>query len=193
MATSSDRKILNSILNPLLPLGECVYDDENVPEVEDETQEEKETTEIKEAKELEKEGIKAAESGELQKSIDIFTKSIEMAPKRASCYNNRAQALRLKGDVTGALEDLNNAINLSEGTGKAACQAFCQRGLIYQLQGKKVQASDDYRVASKLGSAFAKTMLVQMNPYAALCNQMLAEVMQKLQRRNTADENAPFQ
>lgn len=82
---------------------------------------------------------------------------------------------------------MNNAINLSEGIGKVACQAFSQRGLINQLQGKKQQALNDFQEAAKLGSAFAKTMLVQMNPYAALCNQMLAEVMQKLQQGDSTD------
>jgi len=116
----------------------------------------------------------------LSKSISIFTKSIEVAPRRASGYNNRAQAHRLKGNIEDALEDLNNAINLSEGKGAVAGYAFCQRGLIRQLKGKKDDAISDYQSAAKLGSEFAKTMLVQLNPYAALCNQMLSEVIQKL-------------
>lgn len=187
MATSADRRILNSILNPFLPLGEGVCEDENPSEIWEKPPEEAETAEVIKAKEFEQEGINAAENGELQKSIDMFSKSIEMAPKRASGFNNRAQALRLTGDIAGALEDLNNAINLSEGIGKVACQAFSQRGLINQLQGKKQQALNDFQEAAKLGSAFAKTMLVQMNPYAALCNQMLAEVMQKLQQGDSTD------
>jgi hypothetical protein len=35
---------------------------------------------------------------------------------------------------TDALVDLNNAINLSEGKGHVARQAFCQRGLIYLIK-----------------------------------------------------------
>ena len=35
----------------------------------------------------------------------------------------------------GALEDLNMAITLSNGTGSVACQAYTQRGLIYRLEG----------------------------------------------------------
>lgn len=40
----------------------------------------------------------------------------------------------------------------------------------------------DFEAAAKLGSEFAKAQLVQMNPYAALCNRMLRDVMGKLER-----------
>jgi tetratricopeptide (TPR) repeat protein len=53
------------------------------------------------AKSLEVEGVKAAESGDLDKAIGIFTRAINIAPKWASGYNNRAQAYRLKGDGAG--------------------------------------------------------------------------------------------
>lgn len=38
---------------------------------------------------------------------------------------------------TDALIDLNNAINLSEGKGYVARQAFCQRGLIYLIKTRE--------------------------------------------------------
>jgi tetratricopeptide (TPR) repeat protein len=47
---------------------------------------------------LEKEAIKASELGELNKALDLFGKAIELAHNKASCYNNRAQVFRLKGD-----------------------------------------------------------------------------------------------
>jgi tetratricopeptide (TPR) repeat protein len=53
------------------------------------------------AKILEVEGVKAAESGDFDKAIGIFTRAINIAPKWASGYNNRAQAYRLKGDTAG--------------------------------------------------------------------------------------------
>lgn len=79
------------------------------------------------------------------------------------------------------MTDLNNAVNLTRGIGRVACQALCQRGLIHHLEGRTNSALQDFHSAAKLGSNFAKTMLIQLNPYAALCNQMLAEVMRKLQ------------
>ena len=84
------------------------------------------------------------------------------------------------GDVTRALEDLNKAIELSRDHGAAAAQAYTQRGLIHRLNGEEDKAREDFTKAAALGSAFAKSMVVQMNPYAAMCNKMLAEAITKL-------------
>lgn len=81
---------------------------------------------------------------------------------------------------SGALEDLGMALQLSKGVGRVACQAFVQRGLIQRLQGHEQEAHRDFEQAARLGSAFARRQLVLMNPYAALCNQMLSEMIKKL-------------
>jgi tetratricopeptide (TPR) repeat protein len=62
---------------------------------------EDEITNAAAAKSLEVEGVKAAESGDLDTAIGLFTRAINIAPKWASGYNNRAQAYRLKGDTAG--------------------------------------------------------------------------------------------
>ena len=41
-------------------------------------------------------------------------------------------------------------------------------------------ALEDFKCAAHLGNDFAKQMLVALNPYAALCNQMLSKVMNQL-------------
>jgi hypothetical protein len=46
--------------------------------------------------------------------------------------------------------------------------------------GDEAGALEDFKAAAHLGNDFAKQMLVALNPYAALCNQMLGEVMAKL-------------
>ena len=51
-----------------------------------------------------------------------------LTPTRASCFNNRAQIHRFNSDISAALQDLNEAIQISNGRGRSACQAFCQRG-----------------------------------------------------------------
>ena len=84
------------------------------------------------------------------------------------------------GDISNALEDLNKAIELSRDKGAAAAQAYTQRGLIHRLNGAEEKALEDFSKAAELGSAFAKTMVVQLNPYAAMCNKMLAEAINKL-------------
>ena len=58
------------------------------------------TKEETEAAKLEISGIEEAEKGNLMKAIEIFDSAIKLAPKRAAGYNNRAQALQLKGDVS---------------------------------------------------------------------------------------------
>ena len=48
--------------------------------------------------------------------------------------------------------------------------------------GDGENALNDFKIAANLGSEFAKHMVVQLNPYAALCNQMLSEVIGKIRR-----------
>ncbi|XP_037075830.1 tetratricopeptide repeat protein 36-like [Pollicipes pollicipes] len=79
-----------------------------------------------------------------------------------------------------AMGDAERAVELSEARGLAGRQALCQRAQLHQLAGQQELALDDYRRAAQLGSQFAKTQLVALNPYAALCNRMLSEVMSKL-------------
>ncbi|KAJ8320004.1 hypothetical protein KUTeg_001591 [Tegillarca granosa] len=171
-----DKAILQTIFNPSLPYGDVIEEEQQL------SQEivEIETDEVKQVKHLELEGVQAAESGDMQTALEQFNKAIQILPSRASGYNNRAQALRLKGDVKGALEDLDNALNLSGGQGSVACQAYTQRGLIKRLEGDDEGAVADFKIAASLGGQFAKQQVIAMNPYAALCNQMLAEVITKL-------------
>lgn len=80
----------------------------------------------------------------------------------------------------GALEDLDRAISLSGGRGRTACQGLVQRGLLRRLAGQDAEAREDFEKAAELGSEFARQQAVALNPYAALCNKMLSEVINKL-------------
>ena len=84
-----------------------------------------------------------------------------------------------------ALSDLDTAIQLSGGHGKVAELAYTQRGLVRRLQGCDEGALEDFKAAAKLGGKFAGKQVVAMNPYAALCNQMLSEAFGKLRRGET--------
>lgn len=84
---------------------------------------------------------------------------------------------------------MNKAVELSHGKGRAACQAYCQRGLIHLRNNLPEQAKADFEAATKLGSQFAKAQLVQMNPYAALCNKMLKDVFTRLQTGENVHSN----
>merc|ERR1712106_1126842 len=182
MTTQSDREVLNSILNPNLPLGEGLFDpEERVPE-------DKSDEDDAKGKELESEAVKAAEAGDIKRALGIFDKVVSIAPDRPSSYNNRAQALRLAGRPDSALKDLDMAIKLSEGKGRSGSSALCQRGVLNRKKGRDDDAMTDFKAAAKEGSGFAKSMLVEMNPYAAMCNAMLKNVFTSMaEGKNTSE------
>ncbi|GFQ66016.1 tetratricopeptide repeat protein 36 homolog [Trichonephila clavata] len=98
MATKHDLAILNSVFNPLLPVGECPVEEIIDADLKDE---EELTESVIEAKRLEIEAVKKAETGNVDEAIEILNQSIQMAPRRPAGYNNRAQAYRLKGNISG--------------------------------------------------------------------------------------------
>ena len=51
---------------------------------------------------------------------------------------------------------LDTAIQLSGGRGRAAEQAYTQRGIIWVLRGEDERALEDFRRAAGLGSHFAQ-------------------------------------
>ena len=67
MTTQNDKDVLNSILNPNLPLGEGVFDPEETAEevVEEELSDER-------VKDLESEAVKTAEKGDIAKALELF-------------------------------------------------------------------------------------------------------------------------
>ncbi|CAO1404366.1 unnamed protein product [Diamesa tonsa] len=136
---------------------------------------------VLESKKFEIEGVKLAELGNYEEALNKFTKAIEIAPKRPSSYNNRAQTHRFLNNDDLAIADLNNAIELSGDAFKLTkCRAFCQRGTLSRKCGNNEAARDDFNESAKLGSKFARQQLVELNPYAQLCGQMMNEVIRKL-------------
>lgn len=79
-----------------------------------------------------------------------------------------------------ALADLEHALRLSNSGGRSGCKALCQRGLLRRKVKNVDGAKEDFSAAARLGSKFARNQLVELNPYAALCNQMLREAFDKL-------------
>ena len=54
-------------------------------------------------------------------------------------------------------------------------------GLLNRLEERPSAAMSDFKASAALGSEFAKSLLVQMNPYAAMCNKMLKSVFTALE------------
>uniref|UniRef100_T1HGJ9 Tetratricopeptide repeat protein 36 n=1 Tax=Rhodnius prolixus TaxID=13249 RepID=T1HGJ9_RHOPR len=150
--TLNDKAVLNCIFNPLLPVEDAIIDEEHEEILKDE---EVETEEVLKAKEIEFKGIQAAENGQIEDAIKLFTEALNIA-QRAAGYNNRAQAFRLLEKDEDALNDLNTALDISKEKGKSGCQALCQRGLLFRKKGQTDLAKSDFVKASNLGSKFAK-------------------------------------
>ncbi|NXW91358.1 TTC36 protein, partial [Alopecoenas beccarii] len=180
MATANDRAVLRAILNPDSLLGDVPAPDQDEEDTRGDEEEPFAPALLERVRDLELQGVSAAESGDVSAALERFGEAIRLLPERASGYNNRAQALRLRGDAAGALRDLDTAIRLSQGRGRAACQSFVQRGLIHRLQGREEDARRDWERAARLGSPFARRQLVLLNPYSALCNQMLGQMLGRL-------------
>lgn len=77
-----------------------------------------------------------------------------------------------------ALADLLKAIDLSgDSYNLTKCRALCQRGIIRRKLNDVSGARDDFNESAKLGSKFAHQQLIELNPYAQLCNQMVTKLL----------------
>lgn len=82
------------------------------------------------------------------------------------------------------MQDLNLSISKCEqnlsGFKKIASQAYTQRGVIKEFKEDEEGARSDFEKGAKLGNQLAAQECVKLNPYAKLCNSMLAEAMKHL-------------
>ncbi|XP_044759494.1 tetratricopeptide repeat protein 36 homolog [Coccinella septempunctata] len=171
--SSRDNAILNCVFNPNLPLEESLSEKKL-------RDEEEPNPSINEVKELEMRAIACSEEGNLEEALQLLNKAIGIVPDKASLYNNRCHVYQFQRKFQEALDDVTKAINLATGTKleKTLCQAHIQRGILHRRNGDMENAKIDFQVAANMGSIFAKNQIVEMNPYAALCNQMLRQVME---------------
>ena len=133
---------------------------------------------------LQSQAIAAADADDLPLALSLLTSALSHAPQYPPALNDRAQVLLLLHRPLDALTDLDSAISLLSPPHSPSPltlrQAHTQRGLIHRQQGREEEARADFAVAASLGSAIARQQLVAMNPYAAMCNAMLARAMQEL-------------
>uniref|UniRef100_A0A182IYQ6 Uncharacterized protein n=1 Tax=Anopheles atroparvus TaxID=41427 RepID=A0A182IYQ6_ANOAO len=172
-----DRQVLESILNPSQIGGEEYLLQEEETHLGDPQDAEQENdSRVKESQRVEIEAIALANSGKHTEALELLGKSIEIAPQRPAPWNNRAQVYCLLGKEH-ALQDIEEALKLSNRSGRTGCRALCQRGVLKRKNNDIDGARQDFELAAQLGSKFARTQLIELNPFAALCNQMLREVM----------------
>lgn len=140
------------------------------------------------SREFELKGIELANAGKIDDALENFNKALEICPLNASALNNRAQVMRLLDRIDEAKKDLDRAIELSDQDGNinanVAQQAYCQRAMIHFLRKNENQGRFDMERSAKLGNKFARSYMAKMNPYAALCNQMLQDMFKKYKQDN---------
>lgn len=51
---------------------------------------------------------------------------------------------------------------------------------IFSSPGDDESALEDFKHAASLGSEFAKAQVIALNPYAAMCNAMMKEMIHKV-------------
>lgn len=156
---TGDALVLESIFNPENPLSTLTENSEAQSDENNAPPENVNPGLIEEIRGLEAEAVRMAEGGNLPGALSVLDKAITRLPMDASLFNNRAQVHRLLGDNAAAFADLDQAIRLSGGKGKAARQAYTQRGLLHKLQSKNEEALNDFREAAQLGSAFAQAQV----------------------------------
>ncbi|KAI8436540.1 hypothetical protein MSG28_010071 [Choristoneura fumiferana] len=168
-----DKAVLRSIFDPTATIADVDVNGDTFAEEEDEATSDAE----KESVQLCAQGVRLANEGKLEEALESLGRGVEAAPARAPAYNDRAQLLRLMKRDDEAMADLDRALDLTQGRKtKARALALCQRGLLLRKRGSE-DARATFLEAAKLGCGFAKKQVVELNPYAALCNQMLSEVM----------------
>ncbi|KAI8041164.1 tetratricopeptide repeat protein 36 homolog [Drosophila gunungcola] len=173
-----DQQVLDSIFNPLELSS--INTQGSVPAENELKDVEPDNEAIRASRELELKAIDLSERGEIDKALDLFRQALDLAD-RASVLNNRAQTLRLAKRDEEALDDLNRALQLANDQQiRTKCHAHCQRGVLYRKLDNLDAARADFEAAAQLGSKFAREQLVEINPFAALCNQMLRQAFDQL-------------
>lgn len=148
------------------------------------------TLEISESKQIEIEAIKLAEGSlgdicSLNDALNLINKAISIEatlPETNVCsmLNNKAQILRLLKRNEEALECLNQVLDDESNksiTNNILKNASAQRGWIHFRSGNLEAALKDFQMASQLGCLESKRMSIKCNPYAAMCNQMMQELI----------------
>ena len=179
----SEEDVLEAIFNPEMPFGSATKE----PDMHGPADAKEDTEEEQQMREKERAAIKLAEEGRLEDALAAFTAIINEDPKRASGYNNRAQVYQMKGDKDLALKDLNTAIDECELSTRVAQQAYAQRGILKRLKDDTEGARKDLETAGHYGNAWARHEATKLNPYAALCNQMLKQAMDQLSGKSATE------
>jgi len=105
-------------------------------------------------------GFAAAQAGNYDKAIRLFTKAIESGELSredlSKTYYNRGDAWRKKGDYDKAIADLTKAIESGEFCREDLSKTYCNRGLTWYNKGNYDKAIADYSKALELDPKYTR-------------------------------------
>eukprot|EP00270_Netrium_digitus_P000145 TRINITY_DN10163_c0_g1_i1.p1 TRINITY_DN10163_c0_g1~~TRINITY_DN10163_c0_g1_i1.p1 ORF type:complete len:491 (-),score=96.34 TRINITY_DN10163_c0_g1_i1:178-1650(-) len=105
-----------------------------------------ETVNLQRAEELKKLANQAFQEHKFIKAVELYTEAVEVSPKNAVLWANRAFAHCKLEEYASAVEDATKAIEFDSGYVKG----FYRRGTAYLAMGKFKDALKDFRQASKI-------------------------------------------
>lgn len=98
--------------------------------------------------------VRMSQAGEQEASdlaLILYDHLVAKGQEVGLCFLSRAVLLQMRGDLDGALQDFNRAIELEP----RLSRAFNNRGMLYSALGQIDAARSDYETANALAPAFA--------------------------------------
>ena len=103
------------------------------------------------------EGCKLLADGNLEKSIQLFDKAIELNPRNAMAACKRAKARQLRGQTDLAIDDYTLALRLRSDS----AAVYCSRGAAFLAKGFFDMAIDDLTEAIRLAPNFQEAFYLR--------------------------------
>uniref|UniRef100_A0A183C2X6 TPR_REGION domain-containing protein n=1 Tax=Globodera pallida TaxID=36090 RepID=A0A183C2X6_GLOPA len=178
MSSKRDKNVVNLILNPTLPFGIEQREEANECKSDDEEKCSK-LPNYRQSEALSLEGVNLAEKGNFENAMEKFDEAIKVRVflKNLGLHLNKIGLSR----KCVALQQQSPIVSVAFQNSRSSSRSRESFGIVWG-KGPNRGPIVDFEQAAKLGSKFAKNQLIAMNPYAAMCNKMLSEMMSKFRR-----------
>ena len=106
---------------------------------------EEESNSNEEVNRLSNEAMKEYENKNFEKAKELYTEAIQLNAKNAGLYADRGRVKRDIGDLEGALEDVNKALELGD-----EAWIYAERAVVYRVIGDDDKSLKDFKKALSL-------------------------------------------
>lgn len=97
---------------------------------------------VDEVQKLSEEGMREYQESNFDRAKELYTKAIQLNGNRADLYADRGRVKRDLGDLEGAIEDVNKALEISQ-----EGWIYAERAVAYQIIGEDAKALQDLKKA----------------------------------------------